>query len=109
MSERDYLCEFKHLVIMALLRLEEGAYGVTVRQENEFQTGREAIGAIYATLHRLQREGRVKSHPADPAPERGGRSKRFFPISATGLAAVKGTRGAPQRASQGFKFSRSYS
>ena len=84
MSGREYLGEFEHIVILALLRLADRAYGVTVRQEIEARTGREvSIGAIYATLERLQAKGYVKSQFGDPTPERGGRSKRFFPTGAT--------------------------
>jgi hypothetical protein len=55
MSERDYLGEFEHIVVLALLRLAGQAYGVTVRQEIEVRIGREvSIGAIYATLARLE-------------------------------------------------------
>src|ERR1700689_2987032 len=62
MSGRDYLGEFEHVVILALLRLGDRAYGVTVRQEIEARTGREAsIGAVYATLDRLENKGYVKS------------------------------------------------
>jgi hypothetical protein len=54
MAGRDYLGEFEHIVVLALLRLEERAYGVTVRQEIELRTRREvSIGAVYATLDRL--------------------------------------------------------
>jgi PadR family transcriptional regulator PadR len=53
MSSRDYLGEFEHIVVLALLRLSDQAYGVTVRQEIEVRTCREvSIGAIYATLGR---------------------------------------------------------
>jgi PadR family transcriptional regulator PadR len=89
MSGRDYLGEFEHIVILALLRLGDRAYGVTVRQEIEARTGREAsIGAIYATLDRLENKGYVKSQLGEPTPERGGRSKRFFRITAKGTLAV---------------------
>src|SRR5260370_31888302 len=89
MPGRDYLGEFEHIVVLALLRLEDRAYGGTVRQEIEFRTHREvSIGAVYATLDRLEAKGYVKSHHGDPTPERGGRSKRFFRVTAKGVAAV---------------------
>ncbi len=103
MSSRDYLGEFEHLVILALLRLGDRAYGVTVRQEIEARTGREvSIGAIYATLDRLQSKGYVKSQFGEPTPERGGRSKRFFHITAKGMSAVNRTHRAVQRMTQGL-------
>src|ERR1700733_4556957 len=89
MSDRDYLGEFEHIIVLALLRLEDRAYGVTVRQEIELRTNREvSIGAVYATLDRLEKKGYVTSQMGDPTPERGGRSKRFFRVTATGAEAV---------------------
>ena len=103
MSSRDYLGEFEHIVVLALLRLGDRAYGVTVRQEIEMRTRREAsIGAIYATLDRLEVKGYVKSHLGDPTPERGGRSKRFFRVSAKGVAAVNRTHRALQSMTAGL-------
>jgi PadR family transcriptional regulator PadR len=110
MSGRDYLGEFEHMVVLALLRLADRAYGVTVRQEIEFRTGREvSIGAVYATLDRLERKGYVKSHRGDPTPERGGRAKRFFGVTAEGVAAVNHTQRALQSMTEGLDFIRSYS
>jgi DNA-binding PadR family transcriptional regulator len=110
MFGRDYLGEFEHMVILALLRLEDQAYGVTVRQEIEFRTKREvSIGAVYATLGRLEAKGYVKSHYGDPTPERGGRSKRFFRVTARGVAAVNRTHRALQSMTEGLDLIRSYS
>jgi PadR family transcriptional regulator PadR len=110
MSTRDYLGEFEHIVVLALLRLEDRAYGVTVRQEIEFRTKREvSIGAVYATLDRLEIKGYVRSRLGEPTPERGGRSKRFFRVTAKGLAAVNRTHHAFQCMTQGLDLIRSYS
>src|SRR6266850_1449598 len=110
MSGRDYLGEFEHIIVLALLRLEDRAYGVTVRQEIEFRTKREvSIGAVYATLERLEAKGYVKSHRGDPTPERGGRSKRFFRVTAKGVAAVNRTQYAFQRMAEGLDLIRSHS
>jgi PadR family transcriptional regulator PadR len=110
MSSRDYLGEFEHIIVLALLRLEDRAYGVTVRQEIEFRIKREvSIGAVYATLDRLERKGYVKSRHGDPTPERGGRSKRFFRVTAKGIAAVNRTQGALQRMTEGLDLIRSHS
>jgi PadR family transcriptional regulator PadR len=92
MSARDYLGEFEHVVLLAVLRLGDQAYGVTVRREIEACAKREvSIGAIYATLDRLEAKGYVQSRVGDPTPERGGRSKRFFRVTAQGASAVKNT------------------
>jgi PadR family transcriptional regulator, regulatory protein PadR len=110
MSGRDYLGEFEHIIVLALLRLEERAYGVTVRQEIEFRIKREvSIGAVYATLDRLEAKGYVKSHFGEPTPERGGRSKRFFRVTAKGVAAVNRTHRALESMTEGLDLIRSHS
>ena len=110
MPGRDYLGEFEHIIVLALLRLEDRAYGVTVRQEIELRTNREvSIGAVYATLDRLERKGYVKSHYGEPTPERGGRSKRFFRVTARGIAAVNRTQRALQKMAEGLTVIGSYS
>lgn len=103
MSTREYLGEFEHIVILALLRLADRAYGVTVRQEIEARTRREvSIGAVYATLDRLEAKGYVKSVVGEPTPERGGRSKRFFRVTAKGISAVNRTHRAVQNLTEGL-------
>lgn len=110
MFKRDYLGEFEHIVILALLHLEDRAYGVTVRQEIQVRTNREvSIGAVYATLDRLEVKGYVKSFQGDPTPERGGRSKRFFRVTAKGMTAVNRTQQAIQSMTEGLDMVRSYS
>jgi|SRR4051794_30286780 PadR family transcriptional regulator PadR len=110
MFPRDYLGEFEHIIVLALLRLEDRAYGVTVRQEIQVRTNREvSIGAVYATLDRLQGKGYVNSFLGDPTPERGGRSKRFFRVTAKGVAAVNRTQRALHRMTEGLDLIRSYS
>jgi PadR family transcriptional regulator len=110
MRSHGYLGEFEHIVVLALLRLREQAYGVTVRQEIEVRIGREvSIGAIYATLDRLESKGYVKSHLGDPTPERGGRSKRFFRVSAKGVVAVNRTHRALQSMTEGLDLVERYS
>ena len=81
----DYLGEFEHLVLLAVLRLADEAYGVAVRREIAGRTGRDvSIGAIYITLDRLERKGFVKSRVGEPSVARGGRAKRYFRITARG-------------------------
>ena len=110
MTGRDYLGEFEHIIVLALLRLEDRAYGVTVRQEIEFRIKREvSIGAVYATLDRLETKGYVKSHRGDPTPERGGRSKRFFRVTAKGVTAVNRTQRVLRSMTEGLDLIRSCS
>jgi PadR family transcriptional regulator PadR len=93
MRKGDYLENFDLMLLLALMRLGEGAYGVTIAQELEQQTGREVVVAsVYARLERLQERGLVKSSLGDSTPERGGRAKRYFRITATGIREVRDTR-----------------
>lgn len=108
MALRNYLNELEHIVFLALLHLDDRAYGVTVRQEIERRTGREvSIGAIYTTLDRLEAKGFVASQFGEPTPERGGRSKRFFRITPTGVAAMNRTQGVLRSMIEGLDLERS--
>jgi DNA-binding PadR family transcriptional regulator len=90
MPKGDNLGEFEHIVLLALLRLRESAYGMRIRQEILIQTGRSvSIGAIYATLERMEAKGYVSSRLSDPTPERGGRAKRFFSVQGRGFKVLK--------------------
>lgn len=81
--------EFEQIVLLAILRLPDHAYGVTIRAEIAHCTRREpAPGALYTTLDRLEEKGFVQSRLGDPTPERGGRAKRFFTVTKAGRAAV---------------------
>jgi PadR family transcriptional regulator PadR len=90
MAKAHYLGEFELLVMLTVIRLGEGAYGVPISLEIEQQTGRDvAFGTVYATLERLQKKGLVCSDLGDPTPERGGRAKRYFRVTSTGLRTVR--------------------
>ena len=98
------LGEFEQIVLLAILRLGEDAYGVTIRQEIAACTDREpAPGALYTTLDRLEEKGLVKSHMGDPTPQRGGRAKRFFTVTATGIQSVASAQRSFQRLLKGLK------
>jgi DNA-binding PadR family transcriptional regulator len=93
MSKGDYLGEFEIVVLSTLLHLAENAYGMTIRCSIEERTGRSvSIGAIYATLRRLERKGLVNSRLGEPTAERGGRAKRFFALEPAGEEAVARSR-----------------
>jgi PadR family transcriptional regulator len=90
MTGRTILAEFEELVLLAVLRLGTGAYGVPIGELLEQATGRSiSIGALYATLDRLQRKGFVRSWFGEATPERGGRAKRFFEVEPAGKEALK--------------------
>ena len=98
MSATGYFGEFELLVMLALIRLSEGAYGVPISREIERHTGREVVlGSVYATLERLEQKGFVSSEIGEPTPERGGKAKRYFHPTSKGLARVQGTRQALTR------------
>ena len=84
-----HLGEFEQIVLLAVLRLGDGAYGVPIRQEIEVRAKRKVtIGALYATLDRLEAKGYLRSWFADPTPQRGGRSKRYFKLLPAGKEAL---------------------
>jgi DNA-binding PadR family transcriptional regulator len=90
MGKGEYLGEFEQLVILAMARLGPLAYGMTIRQEIHERTGRDtAIGSVYAALERLEAKGFVRSTTGEPTPERGGRAKRFFEVTAAGKRAFR--------------------
>ncbi|WP_263382520.1 PadR family transcriptional regulator [Granulicella arctica] len=79
------LGEFEQIVLLAILRLGEDAYGVGIRREIAACTQREVSpGALYTTLDRLEKKGIVSALDGAPTPERGGRAKRFYKVSKTG-------------------------
>lgn len=87
---RASLGEFEHIVLAAVLRLRPDAYGMMIRREILDRTGQDAaIGAVYTTLDRLQAKGLVSSHIGEKTPERGGRSKKYFEITASGIEALQ--------------------
>lgn len=89
MSAIISLGEFEQVVILAIMRLGENAYGVTIKAEIAICTGRKpAPGALYTTLDRLEGKGLVKSSVGDPTPSRGGRAKRYFTVTPKGIEAV---------------------
>ena len=83
------LGEFEQVVLLAILRLEEQAYGVTIRSEIAACTGREpAPGALYTTLDRMEEKGIVRSWFGEATSQRGGRAKRYFALTKAGFAAL---------------------
>jgi PadR family transcriptional regulator PadR len=90
-----YLGEFEQIVLLAILRLADGAYAIPVREEIERRTGRTvARGALYTALERLETKGCLASRMSEPLAERGGRSRRYYTITATGLAGLRASRAA---------------
>jgi PadR family transcriptional regulator PadR len=94
MSDDGPLGAFEEQVMVAVLHADDDAYGMNVRREIEHRTGREvAIGAVYATLDRLEAKGLVSSRRAGAA----GASRRLFRVSSAGRLALVETRGMRER------------
>lgn len=86
MPGRASLSDFELVVLLAVMRVGEDAYGVPVAQEIEETTGRTvAVAAVYAALQRLESRGLVSSALGDPTASRGGRAKRFFHVTGKGI------------------------
>jgi PadR family transcriptional regulator, regulatory protein PadR len=93
--QRHLLTDFELMILLAILRIGEDAYGVRIADEISRIARRTVlIGAIYAALERLERNELVTSSVGDPTPERGGRAKRFYEVTPRGLRAVKQTQDA---------------
>lgn len=89
MPRGEYLGEFEQMVLLAVARLGDGAYGMAILEELALRTGQEpAVGSVYAALDRLERQSLVGSGLGEPTPERGGRAKRFFRLQPQGARAL---------------------
>ena len=87
--------EFEQLVLLAVMQIGDGAYGVPVRREIERRTGRDVSrGAVYTTLDRLEGKGLLGSWLGEPTPERSGKAKRFYRVEPAGIKALKESRTA---------------
>ena len=81
---------FELMVMLALIRLGDEAYGVPISQEIEDRSGREvAVGSVYNALERLEEKGLVKSRIGEATSERGGRAKRYFKVTGKGVREVR--------------------
>ncbi|MEP1143308.1 MAG: PadR family transcriptional regulator [Henriciella sp.] len=103
MPNEKFLGEFELIVIGALMRLGEEAYGVSIINEIDRRTGRDvSAGALYATLNRLEKKGYVRAHMGEASAVRGGRAKRFFEVTTEGRAQVERSSVALHQMMQGL-------
>ena len=87
---RESLGNFELMVLLAILRVGEDAYGVPIARELEESGGKDVLlGSVYAALDRLEAKGLVSSRVGDPTPERGGRAKKYFKVTARGVREVR--------------------
>jgi PadR family transcriptional regulator, regulatory protein PadR len=91
MAPQPSIGQFEQLVMTAILKCGRNAYGVTIHTAVETLSGGKtvALGAVYATLDRLEDKGLISSWLADPTPERGGRSKRHYRLESNGERALR--------------------
>ena len=104
MNKIQNLGDFEQVLLLSVLRLkDDGAYGVSIRKEISTHTKRSpAPGAIYTRLDRLESKLMLKSWSGEATSERGGRAKRFYQVTGTGLNALKQTQQEYQSLMQGL-------
>ena len=93
-----YLGELEQMVLLAILQLDDQAYGTNVMDELKKRVERSVSrGALYVTFDRLEDKGLLSSRVGDPNPRRGGRPKRFLTVTPTGVEALQKSRSAWMR------------
>jgi DNA-binding PadR family transcriptional regulator len=98
------LGEFEQLVLLAILRLGDDAYAVTITQEIEERAGHAvSSGAVYTTLNRLEEKGYLSSYRGESRPMRGGRPRRFYSVEPEGIEALQTAIAAIRRMSAGLE------
>lgn len=103
MSPRDFLGELEEMVLLAALRLKDGAYGASILRELDHQAGREVPrGSVYVTLERLESKGLIESRAGEPTSRRGGRAPRLVRVTAGGLAELRRVHEARSRLQDGL-------
>lgn len=104
MGKGAFLGEFELYVMLALAQLGADAYGVTIRQQIEQRTGRDvAIGAVYATLSRLEEKGLVRHVLSAPQPVPGGRARKCYVLTPQGRDALTHATSMLARMMQGWR------
>jgi PadR family transcriptional regulator PadR len=104
MTVSHSLGDFEQLVLLALVRLGDQAYGVTIHNEIVRRAGRDVtVAAVYKTLDRLELKGFAVSALGEPTAERGGRRKKHFRIQPAGRRALAYALGSLRRMADGLQ------
>jgi len=104
MGRGGYLGEFEQVVLLAVARLDNEAYGMRIRSEIEARAGRRAsIGAVYATLERLVSKGLAREMDVPGGKERSGLARRFYAVTPAGRTALEDARELQSRMWAGLK------
>lgn len=92
MRQPENLGEFEHYLLLTLAQLQGKSYGTEIRSTLKSMIDRDSsIGALYATLERMEKKGFVTSSVGEPTAERGGRAKRYFELTAEGKTILRRT------------------
>jgi DNA-binding PadR family transcriptional regulator len=103
MPKGDFVGEFELYVLLAIAHGSDEAYGAAIRQEIERRTGRDvSIGAVQATLARLEDKGLVRFRVSEPQPVPGGKRRKLFRLTAAGERAVRRSAGMLARMLEGL-------
>lgn len=95
--------EFEQIVLMAVMRVGNDAYGIPVHAEIRKRTGRDpSLASVYKTLERLERKGFLGTRTGEPTPERGGRRKQYYAITSAGRKELKSAMSAIRRMASGL-------
>ena len=93
----DYLSRIEEMILLAVCGLGRNAYGVTIREYLSEKLGRRpSIGAVYVPLDRMVKRGLLKAHSGGRTPERGGRSKKLYLVTAEGVEELRRVRALQQ-------------
>ena len=104
MTDVPTIGELEHLILLAILRLDADAYGVSIARELESHAGRRlSRGALYTTQDRLEIKGLVRWRLETGGPERAGLPKRLYTVSPRGIAAVRASHRVLRRMWRGLE------
>ena len=103
-APRAFLGELEEMVLLAALRLEDGAYGAAILRELDERAGREVPrGSVYVTLDRLESKGMIASRAGESTPQRGGRAPRIVTVTDEGLEALRRSHEVRARLREGLE------
>lgn len=92
------LSRAEETILLTILKLGEGAYGVSIREQIRKDTGQEwSFASIYTPLDKLKRKGFVRKIKGNPLPERGGKSRYFYEVTPSGIQSLVELRESQQK------------
>ena len=86
----EFLTKLEELVLIAVLKLQNEAYGISVYNFIINITGKDVtVSSVYFPLERLVRKGYLVTLQGEPTPKRGGMGKRFYKLTRAGIRAMQ--------------------